>query len=153
MDIFTTNSLIIIASIFVIGIAIAPIVQNVWIIRILIASYISLSSVFLMPDNFIFNTYANIIYFFVIVVVLTVVKSGRFFDAPAWSIGRFSLESIGFSILTIFFIVAIICVLVPLANLNMFMTKETYHFFNTYIFYIAIAPLIFSILFSSRLRA
>jgi len=152
MDIFTTGSLIVIGSIFGIGVVVAPIVQNAWLMRILIASYISLSLVFLMPENFIFNIYANIIYFFIIVIVFTLIESSRFFDVVSWIIGRFSFESISFSVLTIFFIVAIICLFVPLASLGIFMTKEVYDFLNSYIFYIAIAPLVFSLLFSSRIR-
>jgi len=153
MDFFSMNSLIVLGSILGIGVIIAPIVRNRWLMRILIASYISLSLVFLMPNNFIFNVYANIIYFFVIVIIFTLIEGSRFFDVASWSVGRFSLESVAFSVLTIFFITAIICLFVPLINLNAVMTKEIYSFLREYIFYIAIAPLVFSLLFSGRLRA
>ncbi len=152
MDFFSMNSLIVIGSIFGIGVIVALIVHNAWLLRILIASYISLSLVFLMPENFIFNVYAKVIYFSVIIVVFTLIESSRFFDEASWNVKRFSFESVVVSVLTVFFITAIICLLVPLANLNIFMTKEVYNFFNAYIFYIAIAPLILSLLFSSRLR-
>ncbi|HIP49967.1 MAG TPA: hypothetical protein EYG99_00785 [Candidatus Pacebacteria bacterium] len=153
MDFLSTTSLIVISSIFGVGVIIAPIVRNTWLLRILIASYVSLSLVFLMPENFIFNTYADISYFFVFVIIFILIESGKFFDVALWNVGRFSFGSIGLSVLTMFFITAIICVFVPLANLNVFMTKDVYIFFNTYIFYIAIAPLVFSLLFSGRFRA
>ncbi|MEA3322643.1 MAG: hypothetical protein U9Q12_00295 [Patescibacteria group bacterium] len=152
MNSFIASSIFFVGAVIAVGVVLAPIVQTAWTARILIASYISLCLVMLMPDNLIFGVYANIIYFFSIVVIFALIES-KFFDVTAWSVGRFSFESIGISVLTVFFIVAIICFLVPLKQLSFVIpVEDIYDFFNDYIFYIAIAPLIFSILFSKRLR-
>ncbi len=152
MDFFLTNSFIVAGIIFGIGIIVAPIIRNVWLIRILIASYISLSFIFLIPDSFVFNVFANIIYFFAIVTILVFTKSNKFFDVPLWHAGRFSFESIGLSVLIVWFIIAIICNFVPFVNLSIFITRGVYDFLNVYIFYIAIMPLVFLTLVSNRMR-
>lgn len=152
MNSFIASSIFFIGVIIAIGVVLAPIVKTAWTARILIASYISLCLVMLMPDNLIFGVYANIIYFLSITVIFALIEN-KFFDVTAWSVGRFSFESIGISVLTVFFIVAIICFLIPWAQLSFIVpVDDIYTFFNEYIFYIAIAPLIFSILFSKRLR-
>ncbi len=152
MDFISTSSLIAICSVFGIGVIIALIVHNAWLLRVLIASYISLSLVLLMPKEFIFNAYADIIYFAVIVVILTFIEGSRFFDVASWNVKRFSLGSVGISVLTVSFIMTVICLFVPFQNLSILITKEVYNFFNIYAFYIAIAPLVLSLLFSSKLR-
>ena len=152
MDFFSTSSLFTFGIIAAIGLALAPIIQVAWTLRILIASYISLCLVMLMPANLIFGIHANLIYFFSIVIIFSLVERSRFFDVANWSVGRFSLEIIGLSILTTFFMVSIVCFLTSAKYLQLLMLDvEVWSFFNDYIFYIAIAPLIFSILFSKKL--
>ncbi len=152
MNSFIASSIFFVGVIIAIGVVLAPIVKTAWTSRILIASYISLCLVMLMPDNLLFGVYANIIYFLSIVVIFALIEN-KFFDVTAWSVGRFSFESIGISVLTVFFIVAIICFLVPWEQLSFVIPVDRlYIFFNEYIFYIAITPLIFSILFSKRLH-
>ena len=147
---FTMSSFIIIGIAIVIGIVLALVVQITWVTRILIASYIAISLVFFMPDYFIFSAYASIVYFVGIVIIFVFIEGSRFFDMSERSVGRFSFEAIGFSILTIFLLFSIMCLLLPQVQLNFFITRELYDFSNKYIFYIAIAPPIFSILFSRR---
>jgi hypothetical protein len=120
--------------------------------RILIASYIALCLVLIIPDNLLFNEYAQIIYFIVILTIFTAVENSRFFDVANWTVGRFSFESISLSILAVLFMVAIICTFTSLDVLDFILTKELYNFFVEYIFYFAIAPLIFTIVFSKRLH-
>ncbi|XLQ19858.1 MAG: hypothetical protein ACKUBY_04700 [Candidatus Moraniibacteriota bacterium] len=152
MDFFSTSSLFTFGIIIAIGIALAPIIQVAWTLRILIASYISLCLVMLMPDNLIFGIHANLIYFFSIVILFSLIERSRFFDVANWSVGRFSFEIIGLSVLTTFFITSIICFLTSYTYLQILIPNpEICTFFNDYIFYIAIAPLIFSVLFSKRL--
>ena len=152
MELFTTNSLIILASITAVGVIMAPIIQVVWTMRFLIASYVSFALVMLMPDDFAFNSYADVAFFSGILIIFTLIEKGRFFDVTEWLAGRFSFQSIGLAILTVFFICAIICYFLPIAYMDFFMTKEIYDIFTKYIFYFAIAPLLFAILFSRRLR-
>ncbi len=152
MDI-QTNTLIAIGAIVTLGILLALIAQITWVIRILIASYIALSLIFLMPHYLFFNAYAQIIYFMGIVCVFILIERSRFFDMAHWSAKRFSFTNITLSLLTALFFIAIVCFLVPFAKLNAFVPKEIYNFLNEYIFYIAIVPLVFSFLFSNRLRA
>jgi hypothetical protein len=152
MDLFTINSWIILGVIFVIGAGIGMILQITWMMRILIASYIALCLVLIIPDNLLFNEYAQIIYFIVILTIFTAIENSRFFDVANWTVGRFSFESISLSILAVLFMVAIICTFTSLDVLDFILTKELYNFFVEYIFYFAIAPLIFTIVFSKRLH-
>jgi hypothetical protein len=152
MNVFLSNPYFVAGIIAVVGIILAPIVRNVWMMRILISSYIALALVFLMPVYFEINIYSDIIYFFAIVFVFLIIERSRFFDVAEWSVGRFSFESVLFSMLTIFFLAAIICMLVPLQQLGIFMSADVYAFLNEYIFFIAIVPLVFSIIFSKRMK-
>lgn len=151
MEIFESNSFVVIAGIIAIGLILAPIIQVAWLMRILIASYISLCLIFLMPDSFAFSSYANAIYFGGIAILFALVARGRFFDVSEWSVGRFSVQVFVFSIFVWSFIIAAICFLLPLSFIDPFMTREVYEFLVSYIFYFAVAPLIFTILFSKYL--
>jgi hypothetical protein len=152
MDLFTINSWIILGVIFAIGSGIGMILQITWIMRILIASYIALCLVLVIPNDLLFSEYAQIIYFIAIITVFTAVENSRFFDVANWTAGRFSFESISLSILTVLFMASIICTFTPFGILDFILTKELYNFFVEYIFYFAIAPLIFTIIFSKRLH-
>jgi hypothetical protein len=152
MDIFTTQNLIILGIIFALGIGFGATLQLTWMMRILIASYIALCLVLIIPNNLLFNEYAQIIYFFGILAIFTLVEKSRFFDVANWTVGRFSFEALGLSVLTVFFISAIICLLLSFKQCNIIISRDIYNMFNDYIFYIALAPLIFTILFSKRLH-
>ena len=129
----------------------APIVQMVWILRFLLASYVALCLVLLMPENLFFNDYASSISFSILLVILTLVERGRFFDVSSSMAGRFSLPVFGLGFLTIFFLVAIFCNFLPFEFLESFFSKEVYDLFIQHIFYLSVAPLLFSILFAKKL--
>lgn len=150
MEIFETNSLVVLGAIIGMGIVLAPIIKIAWTMRILIASYIALGLVLLMPDRFAFNLYADIIYFAVIVFVVALAASGRFFDISEWIAGRFSFQAFGITVLTLLFIVAISFLLLPFSYINFFMTGAVYDFMTDYIFYFAAAPLVFAALFAKH---
>ncbi len=152
METFSINSLIIVAIIAGTGVILAPIIQVVWTMRFLIASYVAFALVSLMPHAFAFSPYADATYFGGILIVFTLIEKGRFFDVTEWLAGRFSFQSIGLAVLTVFFLSAIVCNLLPMSYMDFFMTAEIYDIFIKFIFYFAVAPLIFAILFSKRLR-
>jgi hypothetical protein len=152
MDLFTLNSWIVFGVIGILGAGIGIVLQIAWMMRILIASYIALALVLIMPENLLFNEYAQIIYFMGILTFFTIIERSRFFDVANWSSGRFGFEVIILSTLTIFLLVAISCVFVPFSQLSFVLTEEVYNFLQDYIFYIAIAPLIFTLIFSKRLH-
>ena len=152
MDFFELNSFIVAGGIVCIGVLLAPLIQIAWTMRILISSYVGLSLVLLMPDSFVFNDYVNVAYFGGITVLFTFVAKGRFFSVSEWSVGRFSAQVFGLSILVWTFIISIICFLMPLGYIDAFMTKDVYSILTEYIFYFALTPLIFTILFSQYLR-
>ncbi len=139
--------------VFIIGIGalLAPILQQVWTLRFLIAMYIALGLVCIMPDTFSFNVYANVIIFFGIALIFTLIERGRFFNVNEWLAPRFSFQVFGLSILTVIFLAAVICFLSPLSVVQPLISSEVYHFLVKYIFYIPLAPLLLKILFSKRL--
>jgi hypothetical protein len=151
MDFFSTSTWIIIGVISAAGVIIAPIVQVVWIMRFLMASYVAFCLVILMPENMMFNVYASSVFFLCFLIIFTLVEKGRFFDVTEWMAGRFSFQVFGLGVLTVFFLSAIACNLLAFSHMESFMTKEIYDIFVKYVFYFAIAPLLFSILFAKRL--
>ena len=151
MNFFSTNAWIILGVIAAVGTLLAPIGQVVWILRFLLASYVALCLVLLMPENMMFNAYAGSIFFGCFLIIFTLVEKGRFFDVTEWMAGRFSFQIFGLGILTTFFLSAIVCNLLGFSYMESFMAKEIYDIFIKYIFYFAVAPLLFAILFAKRL--
>lgn len=152
MEIFDVSSLIVWSVIIGVGIVCALIVRFAWTMRILIATYVGLCLVVLMPESFAFNWYALIMYFGVITLIFALVEQGRFFNVSEWLVGRFSVRSIGLSVCLWLFISAIVCFLIPLSQIDFFMTESIYTFLREYMFYVATTPLIFSLFFSHHLR-
>lgn len=152
MEIFETNSLVVLVAVIGLGVVLAPVVQVAWTMKILIASYIALCLVLLMPENFAFNMWASSIYFGIITILFVFVEQGRLFDVSEWSASRFSLCVFGLSVLLWVFLAAIVCLLTPFSLVDFFMTEPVYAFLTDYIFYFAVAPLVFAVLFSRNLR-
>ncbi|PID51985.1 MAG: hypothetical protein CR972_04280 [Candidatus Moraniibacteriota bacterium] len=148
METLEINTFIVIAGIIAIGLFLAPFLQIAWGMRVLIASYISTCLVLLMPNAFAFNSYVNAVYFCCITIIFAIVAKKQFFDVSEWSVGRFSLQSFGFSVLVWIFIVAALCMFLPFSLINLFFTKEVYDILVEYIFYFAVAPIMFTVLFS-----
>lgn len=152
MEIFEMNSLMILGVIVGCGVVLAPIVQIAWILRILIASYIGLCLVLLTPDNLVFNSFAKITYFGCATLVVALTSRGHFFDVSEWVVGRFSFQVFGLAILTILFVVAASSFLVSFSTIDTFMTQTVYDLLTKNIFYFAITPFAFVLLFSKYLR-
>jgi hypothetical protein len=152
MELFTVDALFVWAVIVGVGIILAPVVQVAWTMRILIASYVSLSLVLFMPQLMVFDDYAKAVYFGVITILFALIEKGRFFSVSEWSVGRFSPQAFGISVFLWFFIFSVMCYLLPFGYMDSFMNREVYDLLKMHVFYFALAPLIFTILFSRYLR-
>jgi hypothetical protein len=150
MDFFSTSSWMIIGIIIAIGVVLAPVAQVVWASRFLMASYVAYAIVLLMPDKFAFNPYADAIFFTALMLGLALVEKWRLFDTGEWMTGRFSYQAFVLTVLTVFHLSALLCYFLPFSSISFFMTKEVWQVLTDYIFYFAIAPLVFVILFIKR---
>ena len=150
MDFFI-NNWIFFACVLGLGVLGSLTLQSMWLMRALIASYISLCVVMLVPDLFVFFEYAKIVYFLIFVILIIFVDRGGLFDVNGLPSGRFNLKSFIFSFLAILFILASISLLLTWKQVDtLFISREVYNFLNNNIFYLAIAPILFSLLFHSN---
>jgi hypothetical protein len=148
MELLDTNSLIVVGGIVGFGVALAPIARVVWTMRILIASYVALCFVFLMPESFAFDPRANIAYFVLIAVLFAAVERGHLFDVSSWMVGRFDVRVFVFSALTWLFVFAAVSLLMPFSYLAFVIPEPVYEIATHYIFYFGIIPLLFAVIFS-----
>jgi hypothetical protein len=150
MDFLSINSWMIVGAIVGLGLVLAPAVQMVWLMRFLMAGYVALGLVLLMPEQFVFSVYAHMIYFAGIVVFFALVEKGRFFSVSTWAVGRFSPQVFGLSVFLTFFFAAMFCYFLPLEIFKGFLTREVYDLMREYVFYITLAPIVYCIIFAKR---
>lgn len=150
MDFLSTNSWITVGGIVGLGLVLAPAVQIVWLMRFLMAGYVALGLVLLAPKEVIFTTHAHMILFVGILVIFALVEKARFFSVSTWAVGRFSPQVFGLSIFIVIFFASVICHFLPLELFGGFVTEEIYVLLRDYIFYIALAPIIYCMLFAKR---
>lgn len=151
MVLFEVTSIGVIGGIVIASLLCAPIVQNAWHMRILIASYIALCITLLVPEKFVFTAYMNMVYYCGVMLLLLFIGRGRMYHVAQWSADRFSVWTFGFSVVVWFFIVTCVCFLLPFSFLDGFFTKEVYDFLVTHIFYFALVSLVYALLFARNI--
>lgn len=149
---FEITSVVVIVAIVCLGMILGALLQSVWLMRIVLAGYIALCLVLLLPSQYAFNVYANFIFFVIFCTLFVFLGRGYFFSVSGFGVGRLSIQTFLLGICVCAFIVTVICYLLPLNTLMPFMTKDLYVFFTEYVFYFAVAPVLLVVVFSRYLR-